>query len=129
MTDETGNQANPDPNRPARDRWGTSREHVIAGLHALAAFIEDNPGLPIPDGAYMNYSVIEDTDEQERAEVDRIAAMLGVTAGPNFGGKHYVTTAFFGPVLYRAVAISEEEMERHNASNQIDVIRSEDWPI
>lgn len=129
MTDETGNQENLNPNRPARDRWGSSREHVIAGLHALAAFIEENPGLPIPDGAYMNYSVIEETDEQERAEVDRIAAMLGVNAGPNFSGNHYVATAFFGPVLYRAVAISEEEMERHNASNQIDVIRSEDWPI
>jgi hypothetical protein len=118
------------PSGPKRDHWGTSRAQIVQGLRDLAAFLESRTDLPIPNVADLCHSVIEDTDEAERVEVDRIALILGVPAQEKFNGQHYVAAANFGPVIYRAIAITEEEMARYRAeSTSIDVVRPEQWPI
>lgn len=110
-----------------KDERGMNRAEVVDGLRALAAFIEANPGLPVPRNVEMLYSVIAETDQLEREEVDRIAALLGVTAIPECDGAHYVATGSFGAVHYRAVAITDEWMNRRTGA--VDVITSEEWPI
>ena len=115
------------------DEWSSSRTRFVDGLRSLATFIESHVELPVPGNVDVLYSVIAETDEQEIEEVDRIAAILGVTAMPEVGGHHYVATVRFGPaVQYRAVAISEEWMEQQEAKRaekKVDVITSEEWPI
>jgi hypothetical protein len=82
----------------------TERAALIGGLRALADYLESNPEVPTliystvhtfpPDGGWAAM----------RAEIDAIAAWLGVIAYRSAGG-HYVATRSFGPVEYRAVAI------------------------
>ncbi|WP_433463951.1 hypothetical protein [Spirillospora sp. CA-128828] len=92
------------------------RTAFVQGLRELAAFIEAHPDLPVPHsdssvGPYLGNST-PDTDQQRRAEVDRIASILGVTTS---GDSHYKASRRFGPIAYTAVAISSAVMERHAA--------------
>lgn len=60
----------------------SDRSTVIAGLRAMADFIEARPEIPV--GSYtsvgLQYSVLTGTDEEKIAEVRRIAGLLGVEA-------------------------------------------------
>jgi hypothetical protein len=47
-------------------------------------------------------------DEEMRAEIDRIAARIGAEAMDNAAYGHYLASRHFGPVQYRAVAISQQ---------------------
>lgn len=94
------------------------RSAFVQGLRDLADFIETHPDLPLPDPSstvspYLGSSVPA-TDEHRRAEVDRIASILGVTASET-GHHHYIAVRHFGPIAYKAVAINAEEMERYTA--------------
>jgi hypothetical protein len=82
----------------------TERAELIGGFRALADYLESNPEVPAP--AYPTvHTFPPDGDWAEmRAEIDAIAAGLGVTACKT-GCGHYVATRSFGPVEYRAVAI------------------------
>ncbi|MGI5204075.1 hypothetical protein ACQEU6_21155 [Spirillospora sp. CA-108201] len=124
MTDETHPET---PNDPTADPRPERRSRLVDGLRNLAAFLETHTDLPVPGTVEVLYSVIDATDERERAEVDRIAEILGVTATPECDGAHYVATGSFGTVHYRAVAITEEWMKRRTGA--VDVITSEEWPI
>jgi hypothetical protein len=82
----------------------TERAELIGGFRTLADYLESNPEVPAP-GYPTVYTFPPDGEWTEmRAEIDAIAALLGVTARKTSCG-HYVATRSFGPVEYRAVAI------------------------
>lgn len=82
----------------------TQRQALISGLRELADFLESNPEVPAPsDSTVFTFPPNVDWTGM-RAEIDAIAASLGVTARLT-GGGHYVASRSFGPVEYRAVAI------------------------
>jgi hypothetical protein len=58
------------------------RTTVIAGLRAMADFLETRPEIPLGDYAFVNvqHSVLHGTDDEKIAEVRRIASLLGVEA-------------------------------------------------
>lgn len=92
------------------------REEFAAGLRALAAAIETDPDLPLPDGR-IALCVIGSDDEAGCAQVDAAAAALGVEA--SWAGQHsdrYKVSARFGPVLYEVTYCSRIAMERHHAT-------------
>ncbi len=82
------------------------RGRLIAGLRALAAFLQDHPDVPAPRWADIYVFPPRGTDEQMRAEIDQIAARIGTVATDDAGHGHYAVSRHFGPVQYRAVAIS-----------------------
>jgi hypothetical protein len=82
----------------------TERAALIGGLRALADYLESNPELPAPIYSEVFTFPPDDDWTAMRAEIDSIAARIGVVAHTS-GGGHYVANRFFGPVEYRAVAI------------------------
>jgi hypothetical protein len=82
-----------------------ARAEFIAGFRALAEFLEAHPGLPVPrvsvgDGLTIYLS---GSGAEERAEVDRVAGVLG--ADPGSHGFYQAARQFGGPVTYRIVAV------------------------
>jgi hypothetical protein len=84
------------------------RSRLIAGLRGLAEFLESTPEAPAPQHADVHVFPRHGTDAEQRAEIDAIAAHIGTETQETIGG-HYITVRRFGPVEYRAVAIT-----RHN---------------
>lgn len=102
-----------------RTEHGGDHAAVHAGLIAAAAFIALHPGLPLGDeGDRLHVSVQDGSDEENRDQVDRIAAILGVPAGYLHGSRCYYGAVrdFGGGVTYKAVAISAEEMTARNSA-------------
>lgn len=90
------------------------RERFCAALEELAGFLRAHPDLPVPRSTVpLRPHVSGGSDEEQRAEVDRIAAILGTEAVETAGGEHYQTERRFGPVAYGAVAIRTEHMRRY----------------
>lgn len=82
---------------------GPAREAVIQGLEDLAAFLRDNPDVPV--WQYGTDIVYCPRGEDKRAEVDRIAALVG--RAPEQRPAQYKVTRKFGPVAYVAVTQAE----------------------
>jgi hypothetical protein len=84
------------------------RAELISGFRALADYLESNPEVPAP--AYSAVYAFPPDGEWStmRAEIDSIAAWLGVIARETAGG-HYVAVRSFGPIEYRAVAIPHRD--------------------
>jgi hypothetical protein len=80
---------------------------LIAGLRALAAFLQDHPDVPAPRWADVYVFPPRGTDEQMRAEIDQIAARMETEPADDAAYGYYAAARLFGPVQYRAVAISE----------------------
>lgn len=84
-----------------------ARAAVTAGLRALADYLDVHQGLPVPRVSVCAGLTIfpagQETDR--RAEVDRIAGILGV-ATDDFG-VYQAERRFGGPVAYRVVAVPE----------------------
>ncbi|MGV9303824.1 hypothetical protein ACWDLG_10675 [Nonomuraea sp. NPDC003727] len=82
----------------------TTRDDLINGLIDLAAFLEANPSLPVPDSVDA-YAFPDDdgTDEEMRHFVNRAAIVLETVPSEHSG--HYRAVRAFGPAAYRAVAI------------------------
>lgn len=81
------------------------RERFIAGLRALAEYLESQPNLPTPrHGASVLVFPLHGTSGEQRAEIDAIAARINAEACEIVNG-HYGVSRFFGPIEYRAVAI------------------------
>jgi hypothetical protein len=98
---------------PAADRAA-----LIAGLRGLADFLEANPAVPVPAAYHeitVHYFPPDGTDEEQRAAVDAVASALGTTAGDPDDCGHYETERAFGPVVYKALAISHERQALHKA--------------
>ena len=82
------------------------RSNLIAGLHALAEFLEGHPEVPAPRWADVMVFPPASTDNEMHAAIDQIALLIKAEvtdATANAG--HYTTSCHFGPVQYRAVAI------------------------
>lgn len=88
----------------------TERDALINGLRGMADFLESNPEVPTP--IYTDMLIFPPNREwtEMKAEIDAIAARLGVTACKSYGG-HYVARRSFGPIEYRAVALPRTDSE------------------
>jgi hypothetical protein len=80
------------------------RLELIAGLRALAKFLEENTAVPAPKWTDLMVFPDQGTNEAARSEIDSIAALIGTAAEEGMTG-HYRASRNFGPVVYRAVAI------------------------
>ena len=80
------------------------RAAFLAGLRNLIDYLESNPDVPVTGYATVYAFPADDEWDGKRAEVARIAALIGAPAVDTTGG-HYVALRTFGPVEYRAVAI------------------------
>ncbi|MBV9447655.1 MAG: hypothetical protein JO345_17360 [Streptosporangiaceae bacterium] len=87
----------------------TRRQAFIAGLRALADFLESNPGVPVPDHTtdVLVFPPSGSYDEKKR-EIDIIASRIG-SGTENSRGGHYMASRRFGPVEYCAVAIPADQ--------------------
>ena len=105
----------PDPDETAH------RERILAGLVDLAAFLEANPDVPVPRFNWslsipLGVSVNGTTDLRQRAEIDRIAGLLGVAVlDESANGGHYIARRHFGPVTYEAVHVPAQRMAEFDA--------------
>jgi hypothetical protein len=86
-----------------------ARAAVTAGLRALGEFLDAHPELPVPRYSISSGMTFYPAGSQEdkRAEVDRIADVLQVNA-EEFG-VYQAERRFGGPVAYRAVAVPEPQ--------------------
>ncbi|MGW0594491.1 hypothetical protein [Streptosporangium sp. NPDC002607] len=93
------------------------RAVVINGLLDLAAFLEANPGAPVPAFPKLLHFAAG-TDPDMCAEIDAIAELLGTAIDPgDIGYGHYRTSRAFGPVEYSAVGILARARARHDADS------------
>ncbi|WP_339155527.1 hypothetical protein [Actinomadura luteofluorescens] len=94
-----------------------ARHQTIAGLRALADFLEANPSVPIKEygGDYNVYTRTGD-DPAAVAAVDQVAALLNteVTDDRPHGG-HYIASKTFGRITYQIVHIPARQMDEHHA--------------
>ncbi len=93
------------------------RTAFITGLRDLAAFMEENPDVPIPSGTTnIPYIPERTTDTEMCAEIDRIAGLCGTEINPAFlSHGHYMTALCFGPVHYEAFAVLADARARYDA--------------
>jgi hypothetical protein len=106
------------------------RAALVAGLRALADFLEANPAVPVPASCHredITFFPAGDTDDERRAAVDLIACALGAPAADPGGHGHYGAERAFGPVVYKALMISTAARTRADARDSYaDVIRLDD---
>ncbi|WP_019634589.1 hypothetical protein [Actinomadura atramentaria] len=96
---------------PADPEPEPDRAAYVGGLRELAAFLEARPDLPEPESVMVRPDIATGDEARDRAEVDRIAGVLGVeTAG--YPASQYFASRRFGPVEYTAVAIGHESAAR-----------------
>jgi hypothetical protein len=82
------------------------RVRLIRGLHDLAEFLDQNPGVPAPRWADLMVFPPAGSDAEMFADVDVIAELIGTTASDaDSPAGHYTAARYFGPVQYRAIAI------------------------
>ena len=86
----------------------TERAALIAGLRALADYLESNPDVPTPIYSHIFVFPPDGDWAVMRADIDTVAARLGIIAYST-GMNHYLATRSFGPVEYRAVAIPRHD--------------------
>lgn len=85
----------------------TRREDVITGLRELAQFLEDHPDMPIPYIPEFSHCVMATDDAAGVAEVEQIAAALGVGIG---SGSHPNACREFAGLKYRAFYVFHEDV-------------------
>ena len=91
---------------------------LITGLRALANLLADSPQVPSPCNVNVLVFPADASDYDGRAEIDRIAGLLGVNVDDGtaeYG--HYVASRVFGPVEYRAIFIPPRTRAHHDARN------------
>ncbi|GLY79719.1 hypothetical protein [Actinoallomurus iriomotensis] len=94
----------------------THRTEFINGLHALADYLDTNPAVPVPEFRTDVLVHAHGTDAAAFAEVERVAALLGVPVSDDTArGGHYKAIRTFGPVEYRCIAIPVAVMAVHRA--------------
>ncbi len=82
------------------------RGSLIAGLRALARFLEEHPGVPAPRWTDVLLFPPGSTDCDTQTAIDAIAVLIGSEVNDDTADDgHYTTSRDFGPVQYRAVAI------------------------
>lgn len=103
-----------------------TRAQITDGLRQLADYLDTHPGIPLsPYGWDLLVSTRCDNDTEGRAEIDRIAAILGVPADDDTASRgHYTAARSFGPVRYFAYHIPAYQKARFTS----DTDRAEDQP-
>jgi hypothetical protein len=96
-----------------------SRHQIIEGLVDLAAFLEANPDVPVSEYGWtlavsQGVSTSAETDAAQHAEVDRVAALLGVEPETS-RGDHYTASRAFGRIVYEVSHVPAREMAEHYA--------------
>jgi hypothetical protein len=95
-----------------------ARAQLIAGLRALADYLENHPDLPVPEYGSEVTVYPDGSEAEQRAEIDRIACLLGVIPTDNTSRDgHYTAQKTFGRITYRAVYIPSRVWARHHARN------------
>jgi hypothetical protein len=94
-----------------------ARTQTVAGLRALADFLENNPAVPVRElGSEYTVFARAETDAAERAEIDRIAAALDATVDDDTArGGHYTVFRTFGRITYSAVHVPAHRQAAHEA--------------
>ncbi|MFG1685188.1 hypothetical protein ACGFNP_33855 [Nonomuraea sp. NPDC049269] len=95
------------------------RAALIAGLIALAGFLKAIPEVPVsPAPVTVRAFPDNGPDDQMRAEVDKVADLLGTEIDPaHLPHGHYMTGIDFGPVRYEFTAILAAARARHAAED------------
>lgn len=94
------------------------RRDLIRGLRDLAGLLESSPDIPAPYMLDVLVFPLDGTDTEMCAEVDRAAALLGVTVDDERAGfGHYTASRDFGSVQYRMVAIPSRTRAHYDARN------------
>jgi hypothetical protein len=109
----------------------SARHQIITGLRQLADYLHAHPDLPVSEHGWdLSDYTLRVSDDQGRADVDRIAAILGVTpADDTRGGGHYTAAKAFGPITYRYVHVPARRRAIHDAwSSYADSITPDDPP-
>ncbi|TMR93035.1 hypothetical protein [Nonomuraea basaltis] len=104
------------------------RDALIAGLIALAGFLKANSQVPTSVAIVtIRAFPANGPDDQMRAEVDKVAALLGTEIDPDhLPHGHYMTGIDFGPVRYEFTAILAAARARHAAVDSYrDCIRTD----
>lgn len=83
------------------------RARLVAGLRALAEYIESRPDVPAPWSADVMVFPTPGSNAEMCAEIDAIGSRIGTESRWTPGG-HYTASRWFGPVEYRAVAIPKD---------------------
>lgn len=91
------------------------RTAIITGLRHLADFLDAHPDIPVSASVPLYHFARRGSDTDQRAEIDQIAARLGSPVQEESPYGHYTTAISFGPIQYRAVAITHQARARHNA--------------
>ena len=82
------------------------RSSLISGLRELADFLEQNPEVPARRWADLMIFPPASTDQEMKAGIDTIAALIGADIKDDTADDgHYTTARGFGAVQYRAVGI------------------------
>ena len=82
------------------------RSRFIAGLRALAEYLESKPEVPAPwNGTCIHVFPPRGSNEEQRTEIDVIAALINAEPCETVSGSQYAVSRYFGPIEYRAVAI------------------------
>lgn len=92
-----------------------ARTQVISGLRELADFLEANPAIPVREYGWDLHYNARGTDAEEKAEVDRIATLLGVTPIDDRPDGHFIASKTFGRITYEAIHIPARRMAIHHA--------------
>ena len=104
------------PEQPPTACESGDRDAFIAGLRALAEFLDSNPTAPVPVyTSRFSLAITLDTDEEERAQVDAFAAATGAKLVRDGSDGYYIAERWFGPIAYEACAVSEERMREYAA--------------
>src|SRR4051812_5943039 len=94
-----------------------ARAQTIAGLRALADFLETNPGVPVRElGEEYTVFARREDDAAERAEIDTIAAALGeIVTDETEDGGHYTVSKTFGRSPSSPVHTPARRRDAHKA--------------
>ncbi len=93
------------------------RDALIAGLISVAGFLKAHPQVPTSIAPVIIRAFpANGPDDEMRAEVDKVAAVLGTEIdADHLPYDHYMTGIGFGPVRYEFIAILATARARHAA--------------
>jgi hypothetical protein len=94
-----------------------ARTQVIDGLRQLADYLQDHPGVPVNEyGWNLNAYPLKDDETAGRAEVDRVADILGVQADDQTSdGGHYTAAKTFGRITYEVIHVTARRQAAYHA--------------
>jgi hypothetical protein len=93
-----------------------ARARFIRALRDLADYLDQNMTIPVPAHGATLLLHASSADDGGRAQVDRIAKLLGADVNDDTAcGGHYWAARAFGPIGYQIVAITGAYSATHDA--------------